>query len=369
MQITLSFATSSDGYLDDCSNERLILSTPEDWAEVHRLRAAHDAILVGAETLRRDDPSLLLRDEEARARRRARGLHADPAKVTLTASGDLSPALRFFTTGDADRFVFATRPLPALDGAATVLPCEEPVTAARIVTELEKRGIGSLLVEGGARVLALFLNEGLADRVRAAVRTTLTLGPERGGTRFRFTPPAGAAVRCERLGEMAVACCELHPDRTEEDRRCLAEAIEASRRCTPSATSYCVGAVVVTAAGERFTGYTHETSPTHHAEQEAIAKALAAGAELRGATIYSSMEPCSRRASEPESCTELILRHGFRRVVFACYEPDRFVRCEGAYLLRRAGVEVRVLQEAAGEVLRINGHLTGRTPNGPEDRR
>ena len=59
MRVTLSAAVTADGFLDDNSPRRLIISTPEDWAEVYRLRAAHDAILVGAETLRRDDPSLL----------------------------------------------------------------------------------------------------------------------------------------------------------------------------------------------------------------------------------------------------------------------------------------------------------------------
>lgn len=360
MRITLSFATTADHYLDDCSKERLILSTPEDWAEVHRLRAEHDAILVGAETVRRDNPSLRLRDPAARERRLAAGLRPDLAKVTVTASGDLDPALRIFAVGEADRFVFATRPLPALEGCAEVIRCETPITAARIVTELEKRGLRSLFVEGGARILRLFLEEGLADRVRVAVNPAITLGAARGGARFRFVPPAEAVCRRERFGTMEVTTWELHPDHSEADRRLLARAIDASRRCTPSATSYCVGAVVETAAGELFTGHTHESSPTHHAEQEAIRKALEAGAELRGATIYTSMEPCSRRASEPESCTQLILRHGFRRVVFACYEPDCFVRCEGALLLRRAGIEVRVYPEAAAEVLRINGHLTAR---------
>ena len=50
MRITLSAAVTADGFLDDNSPRRLIISTPEDWAEVYRLRAAHDAILVGAET-------------------------------------------------------------------------------------------------------------------------------------------------------------------------------------------------------------------------------------------------------------------------------------------------------------------------------
>ena len=93
------------------------------------------------------------------------------------------------------------------------------------------------------------------------------------------------------------------------------------------------------------------------AEMFSIAKALAAGAELRGAAMYSSMEPCSQRKSEPESCTQLILRHGFARVVFALYEPDRFVRCRGAQTLREAGVDVRVYPELAEGVRRANAHL------------
>ena len=53
MNIYASAAVTADGYMDDASPERLIISTPEDFMEVQRLRAACDAILVGAETLRR----------------------------------------------------------------------------------------------------------------------------------------------------------------------------------------------------------------------------------------------------------------------------------------------------------------------------
>ena len=172
-----------------------------------------------------------------------------------------------------------------------------------------------------------------------------------------LTPPPGAACRCEEVDGMEVTTCTLRPDTTAEDLGYLAQAVAEGRLCTPSATSYCVGAVVVLTDGRTFTGHTHETSPTHHAEQEAIRKALDAGADLRGAAIYSSMEPCSQRSSEPESCTQLILRHGFARVVFALYEPDRFVRCRGAQTLREAGVEVRVYPSLAGGVREANAHL------------
>ena len=357
MRVTLSFATTADGYLDDNSPERLMISTPGDWEAVMRLRAAHDAILVGAETLRRDNPALLLRDPAARELRRARGVRPDLAKVTVTRSGGISPAMRFFTEGDADRYVFSQTEIPELKDIAEVISTDGSITAGYIVTELEKRGVESLLVEGGARILGMFLAEGMADEVRRAVNPQLTLGPERGGARFVFTPPPGAACRCEEVGGMEVTTCTLRPDTTAEDLGYLAQAVAAGRLCTPSATSYCVGAVVVLTDGRTFTGHTHETSPTHHAEQEAIRKALDAGADLRGAAIYSSMEPCSQRSSEPESCTQLILRHGFARVVFALYEPDRFVWCRGAQTLREAGVEVRVYPSLAGGVREANAHL------------
>lgn len=343
MRITLSFATTADGYLDDNSATRLVLSSEEDWAEVHRLRAQCDAILVGAETVRRDNPSL-------------KGV---ATRVTVTRSGRLDPAARFFTVGEARRIVFAPHPLPQLADVAEVICLEEPITAAAMVVELERRGIGHLLVEGGAEVLGMFLDEGLADTVRRAVRPDLVLGVERGGARFCYTPPADRPCNSEVLGGVEVTTCQLKEDRHEEELRWLDRAIEESRRCPICRSCYRVGAVIVTADGQSFTGYTHENSPTHHAEQEAIIKAVQAGVELRGATIYTSMEPCSKRASEPESCTELILRYGFARVVFACYEPDCFVCCEGALRLRRAGVEVRVYPERREEVLAINGHLFG----------
>ena len=193
-----------------------------------------------------------------------------------------------------------------------------------------------------------------ADTLRLAVNPAMTLGEGRGGAHFAFDAPGKPCIR-SRFGGMEVSTWQLKPDTAADDLRFLRMAVDESRKCVPCATSYCVGAVVVTSDGSVFTGRTHETSATHHAEQEAVAKALAAGARLRGASIYSSMEPCSKRASEPESCTELILRHGFAHVAFALYEPDCFVACRGA--LRESGVDVRHCPELAGEVRAANAHL------------
>ncbi len=112
MFVTLSAAVTADGFMDDRTPRRLLVSTPEDMAEVYRLRAEHDAILAGAETLRRDNPALLLRDPEARRRRTELGLRPDLAKITLTSSGNLDPSMRFFTEGDADIYVFPPAACP-----------------------------------------------------------------------------------------------------------------------------------------------------------------------------------------------------------------------------------------------------------------
>ncbi len=358
MKIHLSAAVTADGALDDCTPKRLRISTDADWAAVQRLRARCDAIHVGAETFRRAAPRLVLPDASLRADRLSEGRAPDLVKATVTRTGCLDPAARFFTCGAGRKIVFSETDLPHLAGAAE--PVIAPrITAALIATELEKRGIGSLLVEGGAEILRMFLAEGMAHTLRLAVNPALRIA-DPAAPRFPFDAlAAGAPYAKEETGGMEVRNYTLRPDRTEQDLHLLREAVEISRRCMPSASSYCVGAVVAARDGRSFIGYTHETSPTHHAEQEAIAKALAAGADLRGATIYSSMEPCSTRSSEPESCSALILRHGFARVVFALYEPDCFVSCRGALDLREHGVEVEVYPELGGEVRAINGHLRG----------
>ncbi len=114
---------------------------------------------------------------------------------------------------------------------------------------------------------------------------------------------------------------------------------------------------MVTRDGREFDGYTGETALENHAEEEAITKALAAGADTRGGTIYSTIEPCTVRKSKSESCTDLIIRHGIGRVVFALREPDRFVRCEGVRCLTDAGIEVCEIADFAPDVIRINAHI------------
>ncbi|MEU4337908.1 dihydrofolate reductase family protein [Micromonospora lupini] len=172
--VLLSCATSIDGYIDDASEQRLLLSNEDDLDRVDAVRASCDAILVGAATVRRDDPRLLVRSASRRAERVACGQPASPTKVTLTARGDLDPTARFFTAGDSVRLVYCAS--GALDKArerigrvATVVGGGEPVDLGWVLADLSARGVHRLMVEGGGTVHAQFLTAGLADELHLVV--------------------------------------------------------------------------------------------------------------------------------------------------------------------------------------------------------
>jgi pyrimidine deaminase RibD-like protein len=151
------------------------------------------------------------------------------------------------------------------------------------------------------------------------------------------------------------------PAGTPDDLSWLREAIELSRRCPPSDSAFSVGAVLVGAGGGVLaTGYSREREPHDHAEEVALARAADAatgGAELAGATMYTSLEPCRRRLSRPRSCAELIVAAGVRRVVLAWTEPPLFVPGGGAQWLAGRGVTVTQLPELAAEARAVNAHL------------
>ena len=130
--------------------------------------------------------------------------------------------------------------------------------------------------------------------------------------------------------------------------------------CPPSQTAFSVGAVVVDADGAELSrGFSREGGDLAlHAEESALGKVSPGEPRLAGATIYSTLEPCSERKSRSRTCTELIIAAGLRRVVIAWREPALFVAdCQGAELLARAGIEVTELPEFAADACAPNRHL------------
>src|SRR6185436_8211681 len=98
----LSCSVSIDGYIGS-SASRLLLSNEADFDRVDAVRASCDAILVGATTVRVDNPRLVVRSRARREERSARGLAPSPVKVTVTKRAELEAGADFFTVGDAER--------------------------------------------------------------------------------------------------------------------------------------------------------------------------------------------------------------------------------------------------------------------------
>lgn len=172
--VTLSSATSLDGYLDTVDPPRLTLSNEADFDRVDGVRAQNDAILVGARTVRRDNPRLLVRSPARQSRREAAGLPHSPWKVTVTETGELDPRAAFFTTGDTPKLVYCPTPVAArirqrLGPTALVVGLGAGVAMTNLVADLADRGIRELLVEGGATIYTQFLAANLVDELHLVV--------------------------------------------------------------------------------------------------------------------------------------------------------------------------------------------------------
>ncbi|MEW2136233.1 dCMP deaminase [Streptomyces sp. NPDC005409] len=144
-----------------------------------------------------------------------------------------------------------------------------------------------------------------------------------------------------------------------DDVTWMERAIELSRKCPPAEGAFSVGAIIVGADGTELTnGYSRETDAHVHAEESALAKLPADDPRLAGATLYSTLEPCSERKSRPLTCTQLILRSPIRRVVIAWREPSLLVAdCVGVETLQGHGTQVIELSSLSGRARAVNEHL------------
>ena len=360
--------------------------------------------MVGAQTVRQDNPGLLIRDPRRRARRAARGLPEHPARVTLTATGDLDPQARFFAPG-ALRLVYCAtsalgRARARLGDRAVLIDAGDPLSLDLVLKDLAERGVLRVMVEGGARLLGAFLARGLADELDLAVapffvadpaaprlnlplahnpssnpnspNVTSSPGPS-GNPNITPSPDAlcnpsitsspMTLAEVSRVGEVGLLRYLLGSG--GPDHRFLSWAVELSRLCPLSGSAFSVGAVIVGEDGEVLaTGFSREQEDHDHAEEVALRK-LAPGKlgpsdpRLRHATIYSSLVPCGARASRPVTCVQHIVAAGIPRVVFAWDEPRLFTAGEGAEQLRAAGVAVTEVPGLAGRARAVNAHLVG----------
>jgi diaminohydroxyphosphoribosylaminopyrimidine deaminase / 5-amino-6-(5-phosphoribosylamino)uracil reductase len=176
--ITLKLATSLDGRIATASGESKWITGEEARAEGHHLRAAHDAVLVGSETVLADDPELTARIDPPPAKQPLRivadGRARIPAGAKVFATLEKGPvAIATLETSDLDHW-------PSDRGLQFwMLPKgrDGRVSLVEMMTSAQRAGVGSILVEGGGKLAASFVREGLVDRIEW-FRAPILLGGE-----------------------------------------------------------------------------------------------------------------------------------------------------------------------------------------------
>lgn len=346
----LSCATSTDGYLDDSATARAILSSPEDLDAVLALRAQMDMIVIGAETLRRDNPSLATRGAAHIKARKAAGRAADPVKVVLTRSGDIPHACAFFTIGTAETITLS-HSLTNAPGT-NVSFNGDPINT--ILDLAETRSLSDVLIEGGAQMLRLALPR--AHYLRLAV-SPRELGDAGHARLFDDIEPFMAAMHVtetERLGDTTVFHIDLLLSRAIP---LMERALNLSEQCPPSETAFAVGAVACREdLSVLATGYSRETGPNDHAEEAVLSK-------LNGPphTVICTLEPCLTRASKPTGCAQRLVAAGVQRVIYAVAEDDTFTAQTGLAHLRTHNVELLHLSGFEDRFRAVNGPVYGRS--------
>ena len=198
MSVTLKLATSLDGRIATASGQSRWITGPESREQVHRLRAAHDAVLIGIETALADDPELTVRLPGYNGRQ--------PARVVLDSRQRLTPECKLVRTArEVPTYVVATEaPSPALvDAGVKVLTVravgEDRPELRTVVEALAAEGLTDLFVEGGGHVAGSFLRCELVDALEWFRAPILVGGEGRPGVGALAVAALGEAPHFRRV--------------------------------------------------------------------------------------------------------------------------------------------------------------------------
>lgn len=166
-RVTLKLATSLDGRIATGSGESKWITGEAARAEVHKLRATHDAIIVGSDTVIADDPELTARGAE---------IDRQPLRIVADSRGRTPAAAKLFATLEKARLAIATLETTDVDARGWpthralqfwMLPKgeDEHISLAELMEMAQGAGVTSLLIEGGGALAAGFVKAGLVDRI------------------------------------------------------------------------------------------------------------------------------------------------------------------------------------------------------------
>ena len=156
--VTLKIARTSDNFVLRSFEQQRWFTSDQARTRAHELRAEHDAVLVGSNTVEADNPALTVREIEG----------VNPIRVVLDTGNRLTEEYRIFNDFAAETLRFSSSGLPGRRkwGEHCVVPTSDSgLSIAAVMDALGKRGVTSVLIEGGPRLQRAFFDEGLADEI------------------------------------------------------------------------------------------------------------------------------------------------------------------------------------------------------------
>jgi 2,5-diamino-6-(ribosylamino)-4(3H)-pyrimidinone 5'-phosphate reductase len=183
--VSMNMAMTADGKITSVQREEPRFTSRRDKRTMDKYRAEADAVLVGAGTLRSDDPPLHIRDAEMKAYRASLGKPEGLLNVVVTASAKLDPAGRFFTgTHAAGRIVATVESADPAKRAALAQVAEvwvlgeDRVDLVQLLARLKERGVERLLVEGGGDLNWGFVENDLLDELYVTLAPAILGGKD-----------------------------------------------------------------------------------------------------------------------------------------------------------------------------------------------
>jgi len=171
LKVIVNCAMSADGKIATKNRRQAAISNDDDMSRVHTLRNSVDAVLVGIGTVLADDPKLTVKEKYVKNPRK-------PARIVLDSNGRTPEGANVLNGASRTIIVTSRESSKTFANAETVRCGSGRVDLEELLGILEKKGIRSVLVEGGSEVIWSFLQSRLADEVYIFVGSVVIGGED-----------------------------------------------------------------------------------------------------------------------------------------------------------------------------------------------
>jgi 2,5-diamino-6-(ribosylamino)-4(3H)-pyrimidinone 5'-phosphate reductase len=167
--VVVNVAMSADGKISTRERRQVKISGPEDFLRVDRLKAASDAVMVGIGTVLADDPSLTVKSEDLKRKRKEEGKDEHPVRVIVDSTARIPINASVLRKGEGVRVVAVSRKADPVkvaelkNLAKVIVAGDDDVDLLSVLDQLGSMGVSNLMVEGGGTLIASLFKKGLVD--------------------------------------------------------------------------------------------------------------------------------------------------------------------------------------------------------------